>query len=175
MDLQRYAALAPKMEDWIQHTLKSHANGMRSVSSFNFKRLPFYFSDALLRSASVVVVEEIPIPELQQLGFPEFAAFERQAMSGVTYLNTYFVESRCALQESLHLHELVHVVQWEVLGPSSFLMLYAAGLVEFGYHNSPLEGMAYRHQGRFETDPRPYTVERQVRSELLGIRRRYNP
>jgi hypothetical protein len=78
------------------------------------------------------------------LGFPEFSAFELQPMSGITYLDTYFLELSGASEESLHCHELVHVVQWQVLGPRDFLLLYAAGLVEQGYLGSPLEKMAYK-------------------------------
>ena len=53
-------------------------------------------------------------------------------------------------QVGRHFHELVHVVQWEHLGPEKFLLAYGAGLVRFGYERSPLEQMAYVFQANFE-------------------------
>ena len=46
-------------------------------------------------------------------------------------------------EEAIHFHELIHVIQWRLLGPEDFLKSYANGLDEFGYENSPLEKMAY--------------------------------
>ena len=71
-------------------------------------------------------------------------------MGGITYLDTYFLLPGGADDESLHFHELVHVIQWRVLGPENFLLLYAADLAERGYSDSPLEAMAYGHQQRFD-------------------------
>ena len=79
-------------------------------------------------------------------------------MAGITYFDTYFVRSDEARRESLHFHELVHVVQWGVLGPERFLASYADGLERFGYRHSPLEEMAYDLQTRFDDDPRPFDV-----------------
>jgi hypothetical protein len=45
--------------------------------------------------------------------------------------------------ETIHFHELIHVVQWRTLGPEQFLFIYANGLERFGYLNSPLEVMAF--------------------------------
>jgi len=61
--------------------------------------------------------------------------------------------------ESLHFHELVHVIQWRLLGPEKFLALYADGLERFGYRKSPLERMAFRLQKRFEREAQPFNVE----------------
>jgi len=36
-------------------------------------------------------------------------------------------------RESLHFHELIHIVQWRVLGPEGFLAMHADGLTHFGY------------------------------------------
>jgi hypothetical protein len=80
-------------------------------------------------------------------------------MAGITYLDTYFVRADHIHDESLHFHELVHVIQWRLLGPEEFLERYADGLERFGYRNSPLEVMAYDLQGRFERDQQPFSVE----------------
>jgi len=41
--------------------------------------------------------------------------------------------------ESVHFHELDHVIQWQVLGTKNFLLLYASGLNANGSMSSPLE------------------------------------
>jgi len=45
---------------------------------------------------------------------------------------------------------LVHVIQWERLGVDDFLLAYGAGLMQFGYRDSPLEKMAYSLQYGFD-------------------------
>jgi hypothetical protein len=78
---------------------------------------------------------------------------------GTTYLDTYFVRADQSHSESLHFHELVHVIQWRLLGPEKFLALYADGLERFGYRKSPLERMAFSLQKRFEREAQPFSVE----------------
>ena len=98
-----------------------------------------------------------------------FAAFETPPMSGITYLDTYFLLPDAAGDESLHFHELIHVVQWQALGPKDFLLAYAAGLVEQGYLESPLERIAFYHQRRFDSAELPYPVESEVRRQTLAL------
>ena len=124
MDSHRYAAFLPTVLDWLQRTLEAHAGEKRPVASFRFSRLPRYFSPELLNTASVVITELLPVPPLSALGLTEFAAFERQPMSGITYLDTYFLLPDGAGDESLHSHELIHVIQCQVLGPRDFLLLW---------------------------------------------------
>ena len=169
MTSDRYAEFLPTMLDWIQRTLEAHANEKRSVASFGFPRLPRYFSAELLNSASVVITDRLPIPPLSTWGLSEFASFERQPMSAITFLDTYFIHPNAAADESVHFHELVHVIQWQALGPKNFLLLYAAGLAEYGYLESPLEKMAYAHQQRFDLSWPSYSVEEEVRQQTLGL------
>src|SRR5262249_53580734 len=164
----RYLPFLPTILNWIQQTLDAHARERRVVSSFNFPRLPRYFSEKLLKTASVVPTDRLPVPPLSALGIREFADFENQPISGITYKETYFLErSAAATDESLHFHELVHIVQWQVLGPKDFLLLYAIGLSEHGYLRCPLEAMAFEHQRRFDAGEPPYSVEAEVHGETL--------
>jgi hypothetical protein len=129
----RYGRFLPSMLDWIQRTLDSYAAMARPVASFGFPRLPLYFSESLLNVAKVVLTDRLPVPPMSAMGLSEFASFEMQPMSGITYRDTYFLVPNASADESVHLHELVHVVQWQVLGAREFLLLYAAGMVEHGY------------------------------------------
>ena len=92
-------------------------------------------------------------------------------MCGITFLDTYFLLPSGADDESLHFHELIHVVQWQVLGPKAFLLIYAADLAARGSLHSPLERMAYDHQRRFDAGESPYSVEAEVRAATLALTR----
>jgi hypothetical protein len=76
------------------------------------------------------------------------------SFAGITYKDTFFLQQG-QNSESLHFHELIHVVQWERLGVDNFLLAYGVGLVQFGYKNSPLEQMAYSLQQAFDNDTLP--------------------
>jgi hypothetical protein len=171
MGPDRYLPFLPTIMAWVQQTLDYHASERRAVSSFNFTRLPHYFSEDLLNTARVVLTDRLPVPPLSALGLREFSAFESQPMTGITYKDTYFLEwNAAAFDESLHCHELVHIIQWQVLGPKDFLLLYASGLIEHGYLECPLEAMAFEHQQRFEAGEPSYSVEAQVREQSLALR-----
>jgi len=148
---ERFQALYPGLIGWIRGTLAAHAAHARPVASAGFERLPHYFSENLLASAKFVAVDQVPTPPLQELGLSRFAAFLLNDPDGITYLDTYFVRRVRATDEALHFHELIHVVQWLLLGPEYFLGAYAAGLEGFGYRDSPLERMAYDAQSAFAT------------------------
>jgi hypothetical protein len=102
-----------------------------------------------------------------EMGLLDFADFERGDYQAITYLNTFFVQTVHALDESLHFHELVHVVQWQHLGPDRFLLAYATGYLLGGsYEKNPLELMAYELQARFDKNCEPFDVGGLVRQQL---------
>jgi len=96
-----------------------------------------------------VVVDRLPVPPLSSMGLAQFAEFERGNFNGITYLNTFFLKPAVAEDESVHFHELIHVIQWRVLGAKDFLRMYADGLERFGYWMSPLERLAYDAEAAF--------------------------
>jgi hypothetical protein len=101
----------------------------------------------LLARAKVVLVDRVPMPPLSSIVLGRFADFENMDASGITYLDTYFVRQPEAGRESLHFQELVHVIQWQVLGAERFLALYADGLEKHGYRDSPPGGHGLRPRG----------------------------
>lgn len=70
-------------------------------------------------------------------------------MAGITFRNFYFVHKDYST-EGLHLHELVHIIQWRTLGVRPFLLTYALGIVQYGYETSPFEAIASDYHVRFE-------------------------
>ena len=53
-----------------------------------------------------------------------------------------------ARNETIHFHELIHIIQWRLLGAKNFLRV-ADGLERFGYMMSPLESVAYDAEAAF--------------------------
>lgn len=160
----------PLVKQWIDTTLKAYASYAIPISDYNFQEIPKYFSQNTLTSVKVVTLEKVPMPPLTQMGLSQLGDFEKGNYLGVTYLDTYFLVEQEAHKESLHFHELCHVVQWDCLGIDRFLMLYALGLLQYGYRNSSLETMAYEYQAIFEKKGTPFNIEKQIRDKLEVIK-----
>lgn len=104
------------------------------------------------------------------MGLAGFDEFENLDAASITYLSSYFVRHGYERDESLHFHELVHVVQWQHLGPEHFIMAYALGhLLSGGYRTKPLEEMAYGLQARFDANTPAFDVAALVRPELARV------
>ena len=102
------------------------------------------------------------------MGLSHFADFERGNFEGLTYIDTFFLKPTQSRNENIHFHELVHVIQWRLLGPDRFLFSYANGLERFGYRQSPLEAMAYDAETAFASSTAIFNVEKMV-AEKLGL------
>jgi hypothetical protein len=158
----------PKLQAWIQKTLAAYEKDALPTASMRFARLPLYFDHTSLEAARFIPIDRVPMPPLAAMGLDRFAAFEQGDFNGVTYLDRYFIKRPVVTKEALHFHELIHVVQWRLLGPEGFLTAYANGLDEFGYENSPLEKMAYDAEDSFRRssvifDANKFVAERLAR------------
>ena len=169
MTPQEFETAFPKVMGWIQQTLVAHKTLARSVTSTNFKRLPLYFSRTQIEAAKFVVVDRVPVPPLSAIGLSKFKEFERGDYDGISYLDTYFLKRSGADDESLHFHEMIHLVQWRLLGAEFFLAMYAGGLENFGYRYSPLEKMAYDAQELFARSGPVFDVEKLVEQRLSAL------
>jgi hypothetical protein len=158
--------MLPVLTAWIDQTLAQHRDSARPVAHYAFPRLALFFGPEVLSSAKVVALERVPFPPLSQWGLTELASLESGEAAGITFRDTYFVQAAAAHEESLHFHELVHVVQWKLLGSERFLMSYAAGILAHGYRDSPLEALAFRLQARFERGAAPESMELRIREAL---------
>ena len=106
------------------------------------------------------------MPPLSSMGLARFADFERGDFDGITYIDTIFLKPTHSNNENMHFHELVHVIQWRLLGPDRFLFSYANGLECFGYRQSPLEAMAYDAEMAFASSKAIFNVEKMVAAKL---------
>lgn len=161
-----FRAKYPLILGWIEATLAAHAGQARRVVDLNFPRLPAYFGHDLLAAAKVVTVDRLPVPPLSRMGLTQFADWERGDYAGITYLDTFFVVRGEVANEALHFHELVHVVQWRLLGPERFIAAYAAGLEAFGYRDSPLEATAYDLEEKFKATPVAFDAAKAIAASL---------
>ena len=130
-------------------------------------RLPLYFGPSLLETAKFIAIDRLPMPPLSAMGLSRFAVFEQGDFNGITYLDRYFIKQAVETQEAVHFHELIHVIQWRLLGPEGFLVAYANGLDDFGYENSPLEKMAYDAEASFKRSLAIFDAEKFV-AEHVG-------
>jgi hypothetical protein len=163
---EEFQTAYPKVQAWIQRTLDSYEKDAQPIASMRFARLPLYFDHALLETAKFIPIDRVPTPPLSAMGLGRLAAFERGDFHGITYLDRYFIKRTVLTEEALHFHELIHVIQWRLLGPERFLVAYANGLDEFGYENSPLERMAYDAEASFRRSSPVFNAEKFVAERL---------
>jgi len=152
--IRRFHAALPQVRQWIDEFLNDHAKQARAVSTLGFKQLSACFPKELLQRAKVVTVPLVPFPPVDRFGLPELASVQQMSFVGITFKDTFFLQQGQS-SESLHFHELVHVVQWERLGVDNFLLAYGVGLILSGYEQSPLEQMAYSLQRSFDNGRLP--------------------
>ena len=170
MTPEEFRIAYPKVQDWIQKTLTAYEKDAQPIASMHFARLPLYFDYDLLETAKFIPIDRVPMPPLSEMGLGRFAAFEQGNFHGVTYLDRYFIKRTIVTEEALHFHELIHVIQWRLLGPEAFLSAYANGLDEFGYENSPLEKMAYDAEASFKRSSAIFDAEKFVAERLGSLR-----
>lgn len=167
MNVQLLLEKLPEVLAWIDRTLAAHVGRARPVAEGAFERLGDYYTAALLASSQVIPIPRVPAPPLSALGLAGFEDFERMEAAGITYRSSFFVRHGYEEDESLHFHELVHVVQWRHLGPDRFIVAYALGhLLSGGYRTNPLEVMAYDLQAEFDRGAAGFDVAARVVPEL---------
>ncbi|MGC2112596.1 MAG: hypothetical protein WA655_23960 [Candidatus Korobacteraceae bacterium] len=97
--------------------------------------------------------------ELEKLGFSGLPDFS--IMAAITYDEVVVFHE--PLSPQLIFHEMVHVVQYRLLGIEEFARLYVLGYLHGGYEGTPLEMCAYQLDGRFIMGSVGFDVEAEVR------------
>lgn len=127
---------------WIDKIVSDYEEQAQSCRKFS-DVFSGYYSPEHLAKCKFVVVDTIPkpdIPELRQIGLVDFLDMDCGA---ITYKHIYFMKPQHQEDLEIHIHELMHTVQWEQLGGEGFLRRYVQEIDEFGYDDAPLENMAY--------------------------------
>ncbi len=166
--LLKFREKLPLVREWVDGTVSQYRNEARTTNSYSFHNFSQYFSEETLSSTKIVEMDKVPVPPLSSLGISELADFEKdpKEYDGITLLNTCFLKKEVAERPELHFHELVHIVQWQILGIDTFLMVYGICLLKFGYWNSPLEVMARKSTDLFQKKEPVFNIETLVHSEV---------
>lgn len=164
----------PEIKDWINDTLSKYTPEAKLIKDLNFDRLHLYFSDNLLSTTKVIEIKEgrVPKPPLTKMGLREFREFEEKDDEGIAFKDSYFIKSRSIRIESMHFHELIHIIQWNALGIEKFIQEYAMQsyrLGKYNYDKNLLEMMAYYYQALFEASLKPGILEGEICSTLDNI------
>ena len=113
-------------------------------------------------------LERVPNPpfydDLGKLGFTGLPDFS--TMAAITFDDVVVFHE--PLTPQLIFHELVHVVQYRLLGIAEFARLYVRGYLHGGYDGTPLELCAYQLDGRFIMGSVGFDVEAEVRGWIDG-------
>lgn len=114
--------------------------------------------------------ERVPNPpfysELEKLGFTGLPDFT--SMGAITFDDVVVFHE--PLTPQLIFHEMVHIVQYRLLGIDDFARLYVRGYLHGGYDGTPLEVCAYELDGRFIMGSVGFNVEAEVRSWIVNGR-----
>jgi hypothetical protein len=102
--------------------------------------------------------------DLEKMGFKGLPDFT--TMAAITFDDTVVFHD--PLTPQLIFHEMVHVVQYRLLGIDEFARLYVRGYLHGGYSGTPLEVCAYELDGRFIMGSVGFDVEAEVRAWIDG-------
>ena len=130
------------IEQWIDEVNHKYKYKRVCCTQFAAQFAGFYPTE-FLENAFYVVIDEIPKPDFAALRAMGLGDFIDMKVSGITYKNTYYLLPTSVDNLRVHFHELVHVLQWQNLGALAFISRYMNEVKHFGYHNAPLEIMAY--------------------------------
>ncbi len=136
----------------------------RFFSADDLQRIRAVQAGAPVHPAKFTTIERVPNPpfygELEKLGFtglPDFSSMPAICFDDVVVFHE-------PLTPQLIFHELVHVVQYRLLGIDQFAQLYVRGYLHGGYSGTPLEICAYDLDGRFIMGSVGFDVEAEVRA-----------
>jgi hypothetical protein len=128
-----------------------------------------YFSPSDLERVLVVQADPLPIPDppfYPALRWLRLDLPEPSLTEAITFDD--LIASRDLMSSRLLFHELVHTVQYRLLGVKRFAHLYVRGfLAGGGYNCIPLESCAFELDRRFGDGGHPFSVEAEVQKWVL--------
>lgn len=131
-------------------------------------RIKQYFSQDFLENSYFIITNDIPKPEIQ-FENSKVESFINMDGDGITYKNLYFIKEHRANDLTIHVHELVHVAQWKLLGVIRFIEKYISELENYGYEHAALEKKAYAIENRFTAHNELFDITTVVKDELKKL------
>jgi hypothetical protein len=145
--------LSPVVDIYIRRQRSRLERSAKPLVTTDRTALGNYFSSEVLESVRLLVADPLPIPDppltnlVRRFGFE----FPRPSLTEAITFGHVIVARNC-IQGSLLFHELVHAVQFQVLGIRTFAQEYVYGFLRYrDYFSIPLERCAFDLQFRFET------------------------
>jgi len=175
LDLNEMIAyLVENSTEWIRSQRAHHLALSRSLPDMTRHALRGYFEPSTLDRARFRYVDEIENPgfykEFERMG--ERPPLDFSSWAGITFDEVILINESLVPTPPPHsvvFHEMVHVVQYEVLGVQEFSRRYVQRFVQARnqYMNIPLETQAFDLQERFErSDGEVFNAEKMIRSDL---------
>lgn len=157
---------------WIESQKNARRPDALPLSQDIQSKLEGFFDEALLKNVRVKSVPRIDNPDFyaryKEIDLSQMLDF--RAMMAMTFDDTIVIAEGNPMgdqeRRGLLFHELVHVVQYKVLGIDGFLRQYIQGWFQngFSYFLIPLEAQAYELQGRYVSEPeKAFSVVEEVR------------
>jgi hypothetical protein len=177
MDMnQLLALLITQGQQWIREQRRAYRIRGRKLPESAIAQFSPFFEESLLQQVHLVWVPALENPKFLEAHRATFAdkglpLLDFTSFAGITYIDTILLveEFPEADFDATLFHELVHAVQYELLGPEKFVELYLLGWINqgFNYAAIPLEMDTYELQNRFEAEPGlPFSVKDEVSRRL---------
>ena len=161
---------------WILEQRDLYSAKARSISDDERLSLQDYYDQRILDTVRIATVDQITNPpfygEMTELGIP---ILDISSAAGITFMDCVVIQRLFEQQFpswiSILFHELVHVIQYNFLGPRKLIDLYLRAWIQNGYqYDSVLfETQAYRLESRFKQNGPAFSVRAIVEQELKGI------
>lgn len=161
---------------WLWEQRDLHMVNARPLSDHERLLLQDYYDSSILDRVRLATAERISNPtfygELTESGYP---VLDLSGSAGITFIDCVVIR-RVFHQDppawiSILFHELVHVVQFGILGPRKHVESYLRGWAQNGYqyHRIPFEMQAHKLEARFDRHEPPFSVREVVEQELRGV------
>lgn len=177
-----YMTLTPEQIKFIKAKAASWIREQREIYRLTSIEIPYeiqvnfksYFSDETLEKARFSIVPHIKNPDfysqLATMGM-QISLIDFNSMAGITFIDTILIKDNIeplATNSELFFHELVHVVQYSLLGVDLFADRYISGFIAtgFSYYNIPLERKAYELTDYYKRHEPPFSVETEIQRNL---------
>jgi hypothetical protein len=169
------AFIIPKAVEWGRSQQGLHRPRARALTANEQEKyLQFFTKDVVARARikEISLLENPPFyNDLRSIGLTKLIDFT--ALAGITFIDTILI-ARKHLIDGIELgpllfHELVHIVQYDILGVEAFFERYVGGWAEndFEYTRIPLEQDAYELEGMYKLKHiESFDVEAEVRRRL---------
>jgi len=170
--------LTQKYYEWVSEQRDFHLAHARPLSNEERSLLQHYFDERILGLTRIATTERISNPAF----YSEFTELDTvppmdfTQASAITLVDCVLIcrrfEHNPSLWTSILFHEMVHVVQCDILGLRKLLELYITEWLQnqCQYHSVLFENQAYSLECRFDRHE-PFSVKQIVEQELIELAR----